>query len=219
MAALANELSDTTGTGAAVFVGLGFCGDDTELVALRCAHVPSTRRGDTLILGVLHGAPAARANDGEEVLFRYSGRVSSRGGAGFHVVSGHGGDNNWVELIAESSGDSLVLVDYPRVSPDSTRFVVVAANYETCEGVVQIDAWSFGPRLPTQEFTAQTYDCGRNRGWWATDVLWRSADSVSFVRRSHPGDVAPGWLVRRATTWALDSASDAAIPRYSTDSL
>jgi hypothetical protein len=213
----ANEMSDTSGA-RAVFAALGFCGDDTELVALRCAHVPSTRRGDTLILGVLQGAPAVRANYGEESTSRYAGRLASRDGAGFHVVWAHGGDNNAVELIAERSGDTLTLVDYPHVSPDSTRFVVVATSYETCEGVAQIDAWSLNAR-PAREFTVQTFDCTRNLGWWATDVVWRSADSVSFVRRSLPGDAAPGWLARRAATWVLDTASATAIPRYPTDSL
>jgi hypothetical protein len=215
---VASEMGDTVGASARS-LGLGFCGDTGESLALRCAHVPSARHGDTLTLGVLHRAPAIRRNEGDRISFRYFGRLSGPDSAGFHVLSVHGYENGWVELIAERSGDSLTLVDYPRVSPDGAHFVVTAASYETCEGVAQIDAWSFGVPLPTREFTVQTFDCGRDLGWWATDVTWRSPDTVSFVRHSLPADLTPGSLVRRATTWALDSASAAALPRVPVDSL
>jgi hypothetical protein len=211
-----------------------FCSDTSEAVALRCARVPVVRHGDTLALGLVQGASVQRVSnpaDGEMfVEFRYAGRLARPAGAGFHVVDVQGYESRAVELIDEMTAASLILAAHPVVSPDSARFVVSAASYETCEGVVQLDVWSLRSAVPTREFTVEPFDCTRDLGWWPMDVAWRSADTVSFMRQALPADTlrrragesgtAPAVLVRRATGWALDSASAVGLPpRAPVDSL
>jgi hypothetical protein len=154
--------------------------------------------------------------DGENyVRFRYTGRMG--GGSGtptFHILDLHFYETGGVELINAATGDSLFVVGTPVLSPDGARFVVEASSIETCEGVNRLEVWRITGDKPVREWTIEPYDCTRDRGWWSTDLAWRTPDSISFVRNSVPADrprrkrdeldTTRATLVRRAGSWTLE---------------
>jgi hypothetical protein len=197
-----------------------FCSDTSETAALRCSKGAATRRGDTLLIGLSGVGAVHRADnlDGGEMYmrFQYFGRLG--GGSGtpaFHVIDFAGYESGAVELINAATGDSLMLPGYPILSPDASRFVATAWNLETCEGVNQIDVWRITGDEPVREWTIEPYDCTRSDGWWPTDVAWRSADTIFFLRHTLPADSARrahgesdttrAMLIHRATGWALEA--------------
>lgn len=209
------------------------CADTAETVALRCAQGAVVRRGDTLDFRDSHGGHVVRVSnlvDGEQFLqFRYSGRMVRPDGGHLHVVDVHGYEDGSVELIADDTGASIRVVGYPILSPDGRRFATSAASYETCEGTTALEVWRLVGGAPRREFTVTPFDCTRDIGWWSTDETWRSPDTLSFIRHVLPtdserhkagtSDTTNALLVRRASGWALDSASAASLPRSPSDSL
>ncbi len=209
------------------------CSDTNETAALRCAQGAVERRGDTLVFRDAHGRHVVRVSnlvDGEQFLqFRYHGRMARPDGGHLHILDIHGYESGAVELIADDSGDSVTVPGYPILSPDGLRFATSAASYETCEGTTVLEVWRLVGGAPLREFTVAPFDCMRDVGWWSTDETWRSRDTLSFIRHVLPTDsvrykrgssaTTNALLVRRATDWALDSASASSVPRVPSDSL
>lgn len=204
-----------------------WCRDTSETVALRCSSSVTTRNGDTLVLSTARQGRVVRVNhpaDGENHSeFRFVGRLRGAGAAAFHVLDYQGYESGAVELVHEITGDSLMLASRPLLSPDGARFAVAADGFDTCEGTVVLEVWSLDTSMPTREFGVHPFDCGRDIGWWPTDVAWRGADTLTFVRHGFEAMVArtgnpamqtnPAMLVRSPGGWALDSASAAAVVR------
>ena len=209
------------------------CTDAAETVALRCAQGAVVRRGDTLVFRDSQGRRIVRVSnlvDGEQYLkFTYFGRLARPDGGHLHVLHVQGYESPWIELIADDIGASVTVGDDPIPSPDGLRFAAAVANYETCEGRVELEVWRLAVGTPVREFTVAPFDCTRDVGWWPTDVIWHSADTLSFVRhvlatdsarhRDGKPDATNALLVRRATGWALDSASATTLPSSPSDSL
>jgi hypothetical protein len=201
-----------------------YCHDTSEAVALRCADSFTKRRGDTLVLSTSRQGHVVRVDnpaDGENHSeSRFHGRLRGAGYTAFHVIDHHGYESRAVELVNETTGESLMLAGFPLLAPNGVRFAVEAEGFDTCEGTVALEVWSLDTYMPTREFGVHPFDCGRDRGWWPTDVTWRGVDTLTFVRHQFDPKVArsnnpamqtsPAMLVRLPGGWTLDSASAAA---------
>jgi hypothetical protein len=196
-----------------------FCSDSAEAAALRCSEGAASRAGDTLVIR-LSGIGAVRRVDRREpadalVRYLYVGRLGgTTGTAAFHLVEVQSPQLRAVELVNAASGDSTFVFDRPVPSPDGARFATASIDLLRCEGRNQLDVWRITGEKPVREWSVASSDCGNESGWGPSDVMWRSADTIAFVRNTLPTDSArrsngdwdraSGFLVRHAGTWGLE---------------
>jgi hypothetical protein len=197
-----------------------FGADSTETSAMKCAAGSVVRFVDTLQIR-LAGAGVRKRIDqmpesGAFRQYRYAGHIGgSSGGPGFHVLDARAHDRAWVELINELTGDSLVVVARPIISPDGARFLVSATGIvETCDVGMVLQIWRITGDAPVREFNVEPFNCGIHEGWGPSGVEWRSRDSISFLRNTVPRDStrwrAKDWdttrvtLVHRAEGWVME---------------
>lgn len=194
--------------------------DSTEVSAMKCAAGSVVRFEDTLQIRLAGAGVRKRIDqlrEGEAFRrYRYAGHIGgSSGGPGFHVLDAHTHDRAWVELINELTGDSLIVVARPVISPDGARFFVSATGIvETCDVGMVLQIWRITGDAPVREFHVEPFNCGINEGWGPSRVEWRSRDSISFLRNTVPRDSSRwrnrDWdttrvtLVHRAEGWVME---------------
>ena len=197
-----------------------FGADSTETSAMKCAAGSVVRFVDTLQIRLAGAGVRKRidqASDGGAFRqYRYAGHIGgSSGGPGFHVLDAHTHDRAWVELINELTGDSLRVVARPVISPDGARFLVSATGIvETCDVGMVLQIWRITGDAPVREFNVEPFNCGINEGWGPSGVVWRSRDSISFLRNTVPRDSTrwrnKDWdtlrvaLVHHAEGWVME---------------
>jgi hypothetical protein len=200
-----------------------FGADSTETSAMKCAAGSVVRFVDTLQIRLAGAGVRKRIDQMHEGggfrQYRYAGHIGgSSGGPGFHVLDARGHDRAWVELINELTGDSLVVVARPLISPDGARFLVSATGIvETCDVGMVLQIWRITGDAPVREFNVEPFNCGVNEGWGPSRAEWRSRDSISFLRntvprdsirwRSHDWDTTRVTLVHRAEGWTMEPKS------------
>lgn len=196
-----------------------FGADSSETSAMQCATGFVDRFGDTLQIRLAGAGVRKRVNtrsDQQFAAYRYAGRIGgSSGGPMFHVLEGRRPDFTWVELINALSGDSLILAARPLISPDGARFVVDdMGGFETCEAQTVLQVWRITGDSPVRELDLQPFHCANALGWGPSDVQWRSADTISFLRNTVPRDslrqAKKDWdtvrtmLIHTADGWVLE---------------
>lgn len=204
-----------------------FCADTLESAAMRCAVGVATRSGDTIILRLTNVGAAKRVdNPAEGAAYRryyYAGRFGGDNGTpAFHMLDVRTFDGGAIELINAATGDSLLVRGVPLLSPDGARFVAVEEP-DACELASQLEIWRVTGDKPANELTIQPFDCNTGKGWGPANVVWRSRDTISFVRERLPLDSlrhangdrsrSAALLVRDAGAWVLDTISAAVRPR------
>ncbi len=204
-----------------------FCADTLESAAMRCAEGVATRSGDTIILRLTNVGGAKRVdNPAEGAAYRryyYAGRFGGDNGTpAFHMLDVRNFDGGAIELINAATGDSLLIRGVPLLSPDGARFVAVEEP-DACELASQLEIWRVTGDKPVNELTIRPFDCNTDQGWGPANVVWRSRDTISFVRERLPLDSlrrangdrsrSPALLVRDAGAWVLDTTSAAVRPR------
>jgi hypothetical protein len=197
-----------------------FGADSTETSAMKCAAGSVVRFVDTLQIRLAGAGVRKRIDrpqeDGNFRQYRYAGHIGgSSGGPGFHVLDARTHDRAWVELINELTGDSLVVVARPVISPDGARFLVSATGIvETCDVGMVLQIWRITDDAPVREFNVEPFNCGTNEGWGPSSVEWQSRDSISFLRNTVPRD-STRWrnldwdttrvtLVHRPEGWVME---------------
>lgn len=204
-----------------------FCADTLESAAMRCAKGVATRSSDTIILRLTNVGAAKRVdNPAEGAAYRryyYAGRFGGDNGTpAFHMLDVRNFDGGAIELINAATGDSLLIRGVPLLSPDGARFVAVEEP-DACELASQLEIWRVTGDKPVNELTIQPFDCNTDTGWGPAHVVWRSRDTISFVRERLPLDSlrranggrsrSPAVFVRDAGAWVLDTTSAAVRPR------
>ncbi len=194
--------------------------DTSEASAMTCAAGAASRIADTMQILLSNGRVVRRvdvpSDDENRVVFRYSGRIGgSSGGPAYHVLDISGYESTATELINAQTGDSLIVMQRPRISPDGARIVVDdMTGLSIGEGDVVLQIWRITDDKPVREFNLEPYDYGSGRGWGPSKVEWRSADTITFLRTSVPRDSArrthTEWdttrsiLVYKPAGWVLD---------------
>jgi hypothetical protein len=197
-----------------------FGADSTEASAMKCAAGLVIRFADTLQIRLAGAGVRKRIDrtpeEGGFRQYRYAGHIGgSSGGPAFHVLDARTHDRSWVELISELTGDSLIVVARPVISPDGARFLVSATGIvETCDVGMVLQVWRITGDAPVREFNVEPFNCGINEGWGPSHVQWRSRDSISFLRNTVPRDSTrwrnKDWdtthvaLVHRAEGWVME---------------
>ena len=204
-----------------------FCTDTTEAAAMRCADGVATRSGDTIILRLTNVGAAKRVDNPAEGdgyrRYYYAGRFGGDNGTpAFHILDVRNYEGGAIELINAATGDSLFLRGVPLLSPDGARFAAVEEP-DACELATQLEIWRVTGDKPVREYNIQPFDCDASTGWGASDVTWRSRDTIALVRNRLPTDsvrrangehiTSPALLVRDAGTWVLDTTRAAARPK------
>jgi hypothetical protein len=193
--------------------------------------------GDTLVIALDSGS-VRRVNKPEDgdshAEYRYVGRVG-RGPGTLHVIERKGWEDASVELINARTGAVALLRALPVMSPDATRFTVVVDlgmgtwdRVTTCFGQSEVTVWRMTDSVPVKEFAVDAFDCNTGRGWGPSAPVWRSADTISFMRKTFSRDPAArvkgavdssrATLVREPSGWVLDQASTALLPVRRNDS-
>ena len=197
-----------------------FGADSTETSAMKCAAGSVVRFVDTLQIRLAGAGVRKRIDQASDGVvfrqYRYAGHIGgSSGGPGFHVLDARARDRAWVELINELTGDSLIVVARPLISPDGARILVSATGIvETCDVGMVLQIWRITGDAPVREFNVEPFNCGINEGWGPSNAQWRSRDSVSFLRNTVPRDSTrwrnKDWdttrvtLVHRAEGWIME---------------
>jgi hypothetical protein len=187
---------------------------------MKCAAGSVVRFVDTLQIRLAGAGVRKRIDQTHEGggfrQYRYAGHIGgSSGGPGFHVLDARVHDRAWVELINELTGDSLIVVARPLISPDGARFLVSATGIvETCDVGMVLQIWRITGDAPVREFNVEPFNCGINEGWGPSKVEWRSRDSISFLRNTVPRDSTrwrnKDWdtlrvaLVHHAEGWVME---------------
>jgi hypothetical protein len=206
------------------------CTDTTEAAAMHCADGVALRSGDTVILRLsIVGAAKRVDNPVEGHAYRryyYAGRFGGDTGTpAFHILDVRNYEGGAIELINAATGDSLLILGVPLLSPDGARFAAVEEP-DACELASQLEIWRVTGDKPVREFTMQPFDCNTDVGWGPSDVKWRTSDTISLMRNRLPTDsvrranrehdMTPALLVRLAGAWTLDTSAAARQPRVST---
>ena len=198
---------------------MAICTDTSEATAMRCAEGVAMRSGDTVVIRLSNVGAAKRVDDPSEGAayrrYYYAGRFGGDNGTpAFHILDVRTRDGGAVELINAATGDSLLLRGVPQLSPDGARFAAVEEP-DACELPTQLEIWRVTGDKPVQEYSLEPFDCVTEKGWGPADAVWRSRDTISFLRAYLPSDslrrrngerdTTRALLVRRAGTWELDT--------------
>jgi hypothetical protein len=164
------------------------CTDTTETAALRCANGRVERRGDTLAISLLEGSTIVRVDargdgDGEGLVeYRYMGRLrGANGGPSFHILEALGFESAGVQLVNARTGDSVGVSGFPVPSPDGARFATAPLGRDDCESENDLELWRLADDKPAREWSLVLDDC-TGTGGYATELAWRSPDTLSLLR-------------------------------------
>jgi hypothetical protein len=157
----------------------------SEKHALECSGQTARRVGDTLFVRLRTGHDTTFVDTKGEAPggFRYAGRIA---GGAFHLIESYGHESypQWI-VASDQSGHRIVAPELPVFSPDSARFATGGSAWDNCSesNGVNLEVWRMTDTMPVVEWRVVTQGCkDRNRGWGATELHWRSPDTLEFVR-------------------------------------
>jgi hypothetical protein len=138
----------------------------------------------------------------------YAGEVGS---VPFQVIERYGGETypTFQLLNGRTGTDEGIGTDLPLFAPDSTHFVVDAPGWDNCaEGDgASLAVWRLTDSVPIREWGVYPWTC-RGTGWGATDLRWRSTDTLEFVRNGvtqhgPTGTRQPMLVIHDAAGWRI----------------
>lgn len=159
--------------------------DSDETRAIACSGQTARRTGHTLFVRLESGREMAFVDDtGGEAPggFHYAGRIAL---GAFQLIEswGHESYPQWIVLSART-GRSVIASDVPLLSPDSRRYATGGPAWENCAegGGATLDVWRLMDTLPLLEWRVVTQDCKNPLYWGASNLRWRSPDTLEFTR-------------------------------------
>jgi hypothetical protein len=192
---------------------LGVCFDKEPEHGLRCSPADVRRVGSTLFIRLGSGRELTFVDDsvGEAPGGTYYvGRIGS---LPLHVLAFYGHEAPPTYFVMSGrDGRAITIGDNtPLFSPDSTSFAVDSPNWDNCteDSGASLSVWRLTDSLPVREWGIDSGDCDQKRGWGATDLEWRSRDTLSFTendlshgeREQH--ETKRVLLVRDGATWRI----------------
>lgn len=194
-------------------LSIGACLDTMgEEHALACAPPTVRRIGHTLTIRLASGGVLTFVNDstGEVqsgTMFR--GSVAS---VPLYITSSYGGERPpSYSLINGRTGAEIELDDLPLFAPDSARFAVSTPDWNDCElgNGGELGVWRMTDTMPALEWTIRSWHCGDASGWGASDLQWRTPDTLAFTQNDISdsgkvlGERRPKLLVRADAKWRI----------------
>jgi hypothetical protein len=111
----------------------------------------------------------------------------ANGGPSFHILETLGAQSAGVELVNARTGDSVRVSGFPVPSPDGARFATVPLGRDDCKSESQLEIWRLAEDAPLREWSLVLDDCA-GHGGYATDLAWRSPDTLTVLRERATAD-------------------------------
>jgi len=132
-----------------------------------------------------------------DLTYQYVGRL---GPQAYHLVEQFGGElSPYFWLVHPRSGLMVMARGMPVMSPDSMRFAAATPEWDCAESPDQrLAIWRFADSLPVREWEVAPRPCettDATSGWAALAPVWRTSDTLAFVKVAQPSNRRHSGLV------------------------